>query len=358
MSLLKGTLNVFRFLALGPWPGAEEAHRKLSADTFRPFDGESAEVERMGWTDWRCPLWAPDLDWLDADGHATFGLRVDKRRVPGAILQAHVESRVQALMAEKSTGFVGKDQRISIADEVEAELLKQVLPSMKVTTCMWSYKQGILLADSAPEGLVSQLVQTFGLEARLMSGLEAAALAAPAVPIALLPPKELLPSLYMLWLWKRGLEDGGMSGVDGDQSACFVEDRVSLASESGDVKAITLSKGNPAESLPAFEALARGMSPVSLRIRVLSGDMEWTATLGADLILRSVKLPPSQAKDPMGRLADRRFLIDELLAHMDRRLGQFVQAYAADGADLQADLQAWIQRHGEDSWTGEEDAPE
>ena len=47
MSLLQGTVSLFRFLVLGPWPGEEEAARNLLADRFRPFES-GTEDQRVG----------------------------------------------------------------------------------------------------------------------------------------------------------------------------------------------------------------------------------------------------------------------------------------------------------------------
>lgn len=131
-------------------------------------------------------------------------------------------------------------------------------------------------------------------------------------PIEILEQGRFLGEEFILWLWWRGLTEGGTSGQAGDQSAVYVDDAVQLVTERGDVKTMSLAKGNPAESREAFEALSRGMRPAAARIRILSGDLEWTATLdAAHLRLKGLKMPPSQAKVPADRVADRLFLLEE-----------------------------------------------
>lgn len=160
-------------------------------------------------------------------------------------------------------------------------------------------------------------------------------------PIELVEQGRFLGEEFILWLWRRGLTAGGTSGIEGDPSVVYVDDAVQLVTERGDVKTMSLAKGNPAESREAFEALSRGMRPAAARIRILSGDLEWTATLdAAHLRLKGLKMPPSQAKAPADRVADRLFLLEEGHGHLERRFAAFLQQRVGD--DLGAELQGWV----------------
>lgn len=162
-------------------------------------------------------------------------------------------------------------------------------------------------------------------------------------PAELLEQGRFLGEEFILWLWMRGLTEGGTSGVDGDSSACFLEDSLVLTSEQGDVKQISLQKGNPAESPEAFEALARGMRPSRAKVRILAGDLEWIFNLdAATLTLRSLKLPPTSSKDPAGRLQDRAFLLEEAYSHLDRRLSGFLASRANDPEGMLNAMREWI----------------
>lgn len=172
-------------------------------------------------------------------------------------------------------------------------------------------------------------------------------------PLELVEQGRFLGEEFLLWLWMRGLTDGGASGVEGDSSACFLDDAVQLVTERGDVKELSLRKGNPAESREAFEALSRGMRPAKAKVRLLAGDMEWTFTLGAaGLDVSGIKLPPSQAKDPQGRISDRLFLLEEGMAHLERRFETFLRLRAEGGQAMTEDVRAWI-RQGLDLAVGE-----
>lgn len=159
----------------------------------------------------------------------------------------------------------------------------------------------------------------------------------------LLEQGRFLGEEFVLWLWMRGLTEGGTSGLEGDLSACFVDDSVQLVSERGDVKELSLRKGNPAESREAFEALSRGMRPSKAKVRLLSGDMEWTFLLNAGTLDTSaMKLPPTQSKDPAGRVADRLFLLEEGLSHLERRFTAFLEARTQDAGALGTSFCDWV----------------
>jgi hypothetical protein len=147
---------------------------------------------------------------------------------------------------------------------------------------------------------------------------------------------------FLIWLWMRGLTKGG-TGFEGDQSACFVDDSVQLLANIGDVKELSLRKGNPASSREAFEALSRGMRPIKAKIRLLSGDMEWKFTLSAaELHISNLKLPPTQSKDNQGRIADRLFLLEEVITHVERRFEAFLSTRSQDPIGLQKMMRDWL----------------
>jgi DNA recombination-dependent growth factor C len=168
MSILQGTVSLKRFLVLGPVPDEKDLQAGLEQDQFRTFT-DGLEEERVGWCDWRNPLITPpDENWVGQERFAVFALRIDTRRVPSTLLKAHVDLRLQALQKERDLTFVGKEARISLADEVKVELLRKVLPTPKVVEVAWDLKGGILwtTASSAKaQGILSSLfIKSFGCE--------------------------------------------------------------------------------------------------------------------------------------------------------------------------------------------------
>lgn len=175
-------------------------------------------------------------------------------------------------------------------------------------------------------------------------------------PLELMEQGRFLGEEFLLWLWMRSMTEGGASGEEGDASGCFVDDAIQLVSERGEVKEISLRKGNPSESREAFEALGRGMRPAKMKLRILSGDLEWVFTLNAaTLDMGTLKLPPSTGKASHERLHDRLFLLEEGAGHLERRLKRFLLARAEDADGLQESLRGWVRagRSGEALPTGE-----
>jgi DNA recombination-dependent growth factor C len=187
MSLLQGTLSLRRFLVLGPIPAEAELLEGLRQDQFRPFE-DGMEEERMGWCDWRNPLITPPEEaWVSQERFAIFGLRLDTRRVPAALLRAHVDLRLQKLMKEKDLAFIGKEARLSLQDEVKVELLRKVLPTPKVVEVAWDLKGGVLwttASSSKTQGaLTSLFMKSFGCELQPLAPLLLAGRLAPHLPV-------------------------------------------------------------------------------------------------------------------------------------------------------------------------------
>lgn len=187
MSLLQGTLSLRRFLVLGPVPSEDDLLEGLAQDAFRPFE-DGLEEERVGWCDWRNLLVTPpEREWVMQERFAVFGLRMDVRRVPPALLKAQTDLRLQNLMKEKDLAFVGKEARISLADEVKADLLQKVLPAPKVFEVAWDLKGGMLWttasSSKAQSALVGLFIKSFGLELQPLAPLLLAGRMLPHLPV-------------------------------------------------------------------------------------------------------------------------------------------------------------------------------
>ncbi len=187
MSLLQGTLSLRRFLVLGPVPTEADLLEGLRQDAFRPFQ-DGLEEERQGWCDWRNLLTTPpEGEWVVQDRFAVFGLRMDFRRVPSALLKAHVDLRLQALQKEKDLAFIGKEARISLQDEVKAELLRKVLPTPRVAEVAWDLKGGMLWTTASSNQLQSALtglfMKSFGCELQPLAPLLLAGRLLPEVSV-------------------------------------------------------------------------------------------------------------------------------------------------------------------------------
>jgi DNA recombination-dependent growth factor C len=118
---------------------------------------------------------------------AVFSLRLDTRRVPSALLKAQVDLRLQTLQKEKDLAFIGKEARISLADEVKADLLRKVLPTPKVAEVAWDLKGGMLWTTAASQktqsALIGLFIKSFGCELQPLAPLLLAGRMLPHLPV-------------------------------------------------------------------------------------------------------------------------------------------------------------------------------
>lgn len=186
MSLLQGTLNAARHLVLGPVPEFGDLMQGLVQDQFRPFQ-DGLEEERLGWVDWRNLLFTPPEEaWVEQERFWVFALRIDTRKVPAALLKSHVELRLQTLQKEKDLAFIGKESRISLQDDVKAELLRKVIPTPKAYEVVWDFKGGQLWTTAtslkAQGALTSLFIKSFGCEIHPQVPMILAGRVAPELP--------------------------------------------------------------------------------------------------------------------------------------------------------------------------------
>lgn len=364
----KGTATVARFEALGPVPDEDALFSVLESNQFRPFE-DGYEEERMGFCDYRNPLLVPVNrgHFGPFDGWYYFGLRIDTRKIPPGILKAHVDLKIQNLMKERNLGFVGKEARVSIQDEVKAELLPKQTPTIKHVEIAYNPKGGKVWASSGgtkvSDFLVATFVTGFGLELQPVNPVMLAARLVPDIPTDEILEWEPLNVMghevskdekfhflgqeFAIWLWQRHVEHGGRTASEEEASSVLYEDSMQLTSEDSQVAAkvrdVSLKKGDPAESKEGFEAMAAGLRPTKAKMRILDADREWVFNLAAGTMgVSSMKLPPSTAKSPADMADDRMFMIQEAFQHMERRFAEFLHA-RRDPRAMKESLDAWIQ---------------
>lgn len=368
MSIKRGTITAIRHLAMGQVPNDDDLMTGLAENRFTTFQ-DGSEEERCGFCDWTSiqVIPAERKNTLIGDGYAVFGLRIDRRKVPPELLRSEVDMRIKTLCSEKDLAFISKDTRISIEDEVKAEFLKKVLPTPKLVEVVWHLKSGMvwfLGASPKLNGTLSGLfAKAWGIELKAMGVADWAWKVAPTIPTQTLlaldpmsvtdadgdggsPNHENLGFLgeeFLMWLWMRGLAEGGKADDD-DETSAFLEDNLVLSGELRDAKEMTLSKGHPAESEDAFRGLLAGMRPLKAKVRVLNGDMQWTGTLTSALALSGLKLPPSASKDLFGLLSDRIFLMEEVTRHLENRFKAFLEARVGAPDAMREQLVAWAHR--------------
>ena len=181
MGLLSGGVTARRFRVVGDVPATwrENFRDQLAKHCFREPANKVGKEEYEGWVRVQNLLDA-DFDdfnlWLFND-FALFSLRVDKKVLPGALLNATVDRKCREWAAKAGVQRVPTAKKKEIKEALEAEWLERALPRVNVTEFGWNIAQGWALIGSTSEKTVDRIrkrfARTFGLELVPWSPLDA-----------------------------------------------------------------------------------------------------------------------------------------------------------------------------------------
>ncbi len=136
---------------------------------FRPLRPEEEEEERYGWCAIDEPT-RPNLTTADVfrGRYVTLCLRLDRYRIPAAVLQAHLRAAAKEKLEQSSRPRLGRAEAANLKQEVLRSLRQRVLPSMRTVDCVWDTEREVLyfFSQSAQLGerLIALFELTFGLE--------------------------------------------------------------------------------------------------------------------------------------------------------------------------------------------------
>ncbi len=147
MGALNGSLSYARFFVEGELP-TDFRQVFLEAIQHRAFEALSADTEdeeRVGWCNIEHPL---DVDFdhhkLYYNEYINVALRIDKWRIPGALLKAYTTEAERTYMAKHGKDKLRKSEKDDIKAIVSADLKKKLLPSMKTIDMSWNVHTGVV----------------------------------------------------------------------------------------------------------------------------------------------------------------------------------------------------------------------
>jgi hypothetical protein len=154
---------------------------------------------------------------------------------------------------------------------------------------------------------------------------------------------------FLTWLWYRSALQNGVfeiSGAEGPLEVWF-DAKLTLDAQ-GDIKESNVIKAeNPTETSEAHAALINGKLVSDARLRVVSGQKQWTLSIKADTLgIGSVKIPALLSREDDDQLYERFMLIEEIEDSVDLLFQQFMALRLEDDAwrpEVQA-IRAWV--HG------------
>lgn len=137
----------------------------LKKFAFRPIDTQKGEELAVGWTnmdDMLDTAWASSVpekgEWL------CFALRVDKRKVPGAILKKHFGEA----LATQGKHFVSRERKKELKEQLKLRLLANTEPAPASVDVVMNKESGQLLVASTAKGMLAHLTElmprSFGVQ--------------------------------------------------------------------------------------------------------------------------------------------------------------------------------------------------
>ncbi|MCA9626139.1 MAG: recombination-associated protein RdgC [Myxococcales bacterium] len=170
MGALRGALSFTRFFVRGELPDGfrDRFMKNIKLRKFEPLTAEDEESERSGW----CVIDRVfDLEFdhekVFYNSYLNLGLRVDRWRVPPALLKAQLQEAEEELKAKKGLNKLGRAQKADLKQRITIRLRKRTLPTMRAYDLSWNLDTGVLLFWSNSRRLHDELAalfeKTFGL---------------------------------------------------------------------------------------------------------------------------------------------------------------------------------------------------
>ena len=372
-----GSLTFTRFFTQGALP--KDLRRKfLEAAKLRVFEPLKPEDEALEATGW-CVMERPfDLE-LDSakmfhDNFVLLGFRVDRYRIPGALLKSQISDEEQRQLARGKKTKLSRNEKLEIKDRVVMRLRKKVIPTSKAIDVSWHLDSGVVLFFGHSKRMLldfsALFEKTFGLalledspyavakRASLSRELERAFKQIEPISFSsgrkrlgkptdreqpeaeseataseeedLLERVEstrFLGSEFLLWLWLRaeivnkpiGLPEFGAFEV-------WLDNQIVLQSDIDPNERVTVRGAAPSGSPEAREAIRAQKFPVRARLAIRNEERDFAVVLVAHrYAIASGKIPAVLTKDTDDAFQERMALVERLCHSLDGLYAVFLQ---------------------------------
>ena len=372
-----GTLTFTRFFTQGALP--KDLRRKfLEAAKLRVFEPLKPEDEALEATGW-CVMERPfDLE-LDSaklfhDNFVLLGFRVDRYRIPGALLKSQIADEEQRQLARGKKTKLSRNEKLEIKDRVVMRLRKKVIPSSKAIDLCWHLDSGIVLFFGHSKRMILDFAalfeKTFGLalledsphaaarRAELPRELERAfkqieplsfssgrkrlGKASKAEPepeasegaaseeedlLERVESTRFLGSEFLLWLWLRAeLVDKPIALPELGEFEVWLDNALTLQSDIDPNERVTVRGAAPSGSPEAREAVRAQKFPVRARIAIRNEDRDFACVLDAHrYAVASGKIPAVLTKDTDDAFQERMTLVERLCNSLDGLFAAFLR---------------------------------
>jgi len=381
-----GSLTFTRFFTQGALP-KDLRRRFLEAARLRVFQPLKPEDEALEATGW-CVMERPfDLE-LDSakifhDSYVLLGFRVDRYRIPGALLKSQITDEEQRQLTRSKKTKLSRNEKLEIRERVVMRLRKKVIPTSKALDVSWHLDSGTLLFFGHSKrtlGDFSALFEkTFGLalvedspyaaatRAGLGRELERAlkdveplsfsrgrkllgkrALRAEQEPVQEAPESarasedddalervegtRFLGPEFLLWLWLRAeIVNKPISLPDLGDFDVWLDNQITLQSDIDPNERVTVRGAAPSGSSEAREAVRSQKFPVRARIALRNEERDFACVLVAQrFALASGAIPAVLTKDTDDAFVERMTLVERLSVSLDGLYAAFLKERLSD----------------------------
>jgi len=363
-----GSLTFTRFFTQGALP--KDLRRKfLEAAKLRVFEPLKPEDEALEATGW-CVMERPfDLE-LDSakmfhDNFVLLGFRVDRYRIPGALLKSQISDEEQRQLARGKKTKLSRNEKLEIKDRVVMRLRKKLVPSSKAIDLCWHLDSGVVLffghskrmlldfaalfeksfglalMEDSPHAAASRADLPRELERALKqieplsfsSGRKRLGKSSKPEPVPeasevaseeedLLERVEstrFLGSEFLLWLWLRAeIVDKPIALPELGDFEVWLDNQLTLQSDIDPNERVTVRGAAPSGSPEAREAVRAQKFPVRARIAIRNEERDFACVLVAHRYqVASGKIPAVLTKDTDDAFQERMTLVDRLCQSLD-----------------------------------------
>jgi hypothetical protein len=354
---------------------------------FQPLEPDDEAVEASGW----CVLERPfDLEFhsdnVYEDRYLLLGFRIDRYRVPGAMLRAMMADEEQRLLARSGKNRLSRNERLELKAKIVLKLRRKIAPSTKAIDVVWDLDGGVVLFFSHSRRVLTDFSALFEktfalplvedspyvaaerleLSARLSRALariepvrlsrtrDESAEAGRGKPTAREPAPAAAESKakrvdieedepvdelfqrvettrflgpeFLLWIWLRGeFLQAGIQLGDAGEFNVWIDQQLTLESALDKNERVTIRGVAPADGNEAREAVRSRKFPVRCRVVLHGQERESAFSLIAPrFAIAGGLVPPVPTQDASEAFLERMALAEKLFTLVDRLYGAFL----------------------------------
>ena len=386
MGILANSVSICHFEVKGEYPAGDLftwVGECLAQHGFQTIE-ESAEESSIGWVhldDHQASSFDSDAAFR-RDHYLTFTLRRDIRRLPGALVKAHLaEAEAAFLAANPNFRRIAKPKREELKELVQLSLFARTLPSPATFDLLWDSRNGLGTFTSLSPKVVELLEELFkksfpGLRLVVVhpfaraegvlddAGKEALQIANQAgsdAVVDLIAANSWLGTDYLLWLMYRTMNDSGEYRIcrpgpanEGEPFVAYLNDRLVLRG-GGDEGVQKITVAGPQDHFSeAFTALKTGKQIIEATLYLEKDEERWKTTLKGELFhfgafrAPPVKIEKDDGGDPQSEreavFFERMFLLETGLQLFDSLYAAFLtERLGPLWSDTLRTIQQWLE---------------